>query len=98
MENQFKFKAPARPLCMTYTDNDNNMLKVYYNENGIERVEPIQLPPEDERQHISCIMEYVDGTILTTRVDDSGKTFIEINKPVIYNQETGEIEVNKNQI
>lgn len=90
-----KIKPPAKPVCMTYTDDENKMVKIFYKEDGSSSIEITQLVPDDERNHISCIMEYADGTIVTTMIDDSGQANIHINKPVIYNAETGEIEIKK---
>ena len=93
-----KFKPPAKRLCMTYTDTDNKMVKIHYNNDGKSTMEIVQLEPEDDRNHISCIMEYEDGTIFTTKTDENGNTNVEVNKPVIYNPETGELEVDKRKI
>lgn len=90
------FKPPAKPICMTYTDSDNKMVKVHYNNDGTNSMEIIQLEPDDDRTHISSIMEYEDGTIFTVKADETGNANIEVNRPVTYNVETGELEVNKN--
>lgn len=88
-------KPPAKPVCMTYTDDENKMIKMYYGENGYDSMEIVQLAPDDERNHISCIMEYEDGTLITTTIDESGQANVHVNKPVIYNVKTGELEIKK---
>ena len=86
------FKAPAPVVCMTYTDSDNKMTKIIYgNNNNIENIEVTQLPQEENRDFISCIMEYSDGTIITNKItNEAGNVNVHVNKPVIYNIETGE--------
>lgn len=92
---QFKLNPPSPILCVTYTDSDNKMVKINYDSKGqIGVIEEIQLPIE-ERSYISTIIEYTDGTIISTKIsNDDGSTNIEINKPVIQNS-NGEYEVVK---